>query len=121
MTAHNSIVRPKEDEEKIDHLDQSKHRSSAGTLNCLVKHTRPDLSNSVRELSKVLDGATPTQFDTPTKVIKCALNAQKLGSPIGKLLELDEPWMNWIIDLCVTQIAPVTRTIGEVSLDGKSM
>jgi hypothetical protein len=28
----------------------------------LIKHSRPDLSNSIMELTKVLDGATPAHW-----------------------------------------------------------
>jgi len=40
-----------------DH-DKKLYRSGVGMLLFLVKHTRPDLSNSTRELSKVMDKAT---------------------------------------------------------------
>ena len=36
----------------------------------LVKHSRPDLSNAVRELTKVLDGATEAHWKAMVRVIK---------------------------------------------------
>ena len=50
---------PSDDEEKISNSDQSLYRSGVGMLLYLVKHSRPDIANATRELSKVLDGATP--------------------------------------------------------------
>jgi hypothetical protein len=36
----------------------------------LIKHSRPDLSNAVRELTKVLDGATPAHMKAMLRVIR---------------------------------------------------
>ena len=41
---------------KVDEKTQSMHRSGVGTLLYLTKHSRPDISNPVRELSKSMDG-----------------------------------------------------------------
>ena len=37
---------------------QKRYRSGVGMLLYLVKHSRPDIANPVRELSKVLDGSS---------------------------------------------------------------
>ena len=42
----------------ISNHDQKLYRSVVSMLLFLVKHTRPDLSNCTRELSKVMDKAT---------------------------------------------------------------
>ena len=49
MSPQYTIIRPKDETDKISAVDQQKYRSGVGSLNYLVKHTRPDLSNSVRE------------------------------------------------------------------------
>jgi hypothetical protein len=49
------IVRPQSEEEKISAEDQVLYRSRVGMLLYLVKHSRPDIANVVRELSKCLD------------------------------------------------------------------
>jgi hypothetical protein len=36
----------------------------------LIKHSRRDISNAVRELTKCLDGATPEAFKEMLRVIK---------------------------------------------------
>jgi hypothetical protein len=46
------IERPKENESKLKSEDQQQYTKGVGMLLYLVKHSRPDLSNAVRELSK---------------------------------------------------------------------
>jgi hypothetical protein len=48
----------------------------------LVKHSRPDISNAVRELSKVADGATPRHWKTMTRSIKYVLYTENYGLKI---------------------------------------
>ena len=45
------IKRHDENEPKINHEDQKKYRSGIGMLLYLVKFSRPDISNALRELS----------------------------------------------------------------------
>ena len=52
------VIRITEDNKKLNDKKQTKFRSGVGSLLYLLKHSRPDLSNSLRELSKVMDGAT---------------------------------------------------------------
>jgi hypothetical protein len=49
--------------------DQTLYRSGIGMLLCLVKHSSPDIANVVRELSKVMDGATPAAIKCLTQDI----------------------------------------------------
>ena len=51
------VLRSNEIETKLSTEEQKKYRSAVGSLLYLLKHWRPDLSNVVRELSKVMDGA----------------------------------------------------------------
>ena len=45
----------------------------------LVKHSRPDLSNGTRELSKVMDKATEGHMKGLCRVIKYALDTRTIG------------------------------------------
>jgi hypothetical protein len=45
----------------------------------LVKHLRPDISNSVRELSKVEDGATKAHFKALLRTAKYVIDTEELG------------------------------------------
>ena len=47
-----------EDENKVNEKEQALHRSGVGILLYLTKHSRPDITNAVRELSKSMDGAS---------------------------------------------------------------
>jgi len=60
------VVRPKSEGSE----EQSLYRSGVGSLLYLLKHSRPDLSNSIRELSKVMDGANKSHMKTLRRVIK---------------------------------------------------
>jgi hypothetical protein len=53
------VVRPRSKAEMIPTEEQKDFRSIIGTLLYLVKLSRPDIANPVRELSKVMDGAAP--------------------------------------------------------------
>ena len=48
----------------------------------LVKHSRPDIANCVRELSKVLDGTTEAAYKEMLRVIKYVLDTKNLGLKI---------------------------------------
>ena len=47
-----------DDISKVDEKTQSMYRSGVGTLLYLIKHSRPDITNPVRELSKSMDSAS---------------------------------------------------------------
>jgi hypothetical protein len=41
-----------------------------GSLLYLIKYSRPDIANTVRELAKCMDGATPAAFNEMKRVIR---------------------------------------------------
>ena len=51
--------------------DQKLFQSGIRILFYLVKHSRPDISNAVRELSQVLDGANKAAFLEMHLLIMC--------------------------------------------------
>ncbi len=79
-------------------MDGEKHalfRSGVGLLLYLVKHTRPDIANAVRELSKVLDGPSPAAYKELLRVIKYVLDTKGLAIKV-KPLSLGE-LVEWLI------------------------
>ena len=59
----------------------------------LLKHSRPCLSNPVRELSKVVDGANKAAFKELLWVIKFVLDTCNFGLKIEpNLVDKDAPW-----------------------------
>lgn len=63
------IVRPESMDQLISEDDQKIFRSGVGSLLYLMKHSRP-VSNAVRELSKVMDGATAGHMKTLFRTVK---------------------------------------------------
>ena len=47
-----------EDENKVNEKEQALHRSGVGILLYVTNHSRPDITNAVREVSKSMDGAS---------------------------------------------------------------
>jgi len=69
------------------------YRSAVGTLLFLLKHSRPDLANPIRELSKVLDCPTEAAFKELKRVIKFVLDTREYGLKIKPTIEdADEAW-----------------------------
>ena len=49
------VMRVTEDQDKFGTQEHPTYRSGVGTLLYLTKHSRPELCNAVRELSKTID------------------------------------------------------------------
>ena len=56
-------------EDKVSPEEQETYRSGVGTLLYLTKHSRPDICNPVRELSKTMDAPVPVHLKEMYKVI----------------------------------------------------
>lgn len=68
--ASSHVLRRGEDEEGLNEAEQQDFRSGVGSLLYLLKHSRPDLSNSVRELTKVMDQANKAHEKMLHRVIR---------------------------------------------------
>jgi ADP-heptose:LPS heptosyltransferase len=80
-TLHQVITR--KTEWKITPEEQSIYRSGGvGMLLFPIKHSRPDIANTVRELTKVLDGVSPAAHKELKRVIKYVLDTEKLALKI---------------------------------------
>ena len=71
------IIRCQDDEAKLSDEEQAEFRSGVGSLLYLLKHSRPDLSNSVRELSKVMDAANKAHQKALFRAIKFVEQTQE--------------------------------------------
>ena len=76
------IIRPKEGDQLITYENQKLFRSGVGMLMWIVKHSRPDLNNATRELSKVADGATEAHWKNLLRTINYAINTEEIGLKI---------------------------------------
>ena len=77
------VVRNK-DGEAIEHEQQKKYRSGAGIRLWLMKHSHPDICNSTREASKVMDLATMADYKYLLRIIKYILLTKKPKAPFRK-------------------------------------
>ena len=68
-----------DDISKEDEKTQSIYRSGVRTLLYLTKHSRPDITNPVRGLSKSMDGASMAQVTEMYRVINFVLGTKTLG------------------------------------------
>ena len=63
-------------EDKVNQEDHETYRSGVGTLLYLTKHSRPDICNPVRELSKTMDAPAPVHLKEMYKVIRHVLSTK---------------------------------------------
>lgn len=75
-TPGQGIVRPKEGEPKIGATEQTEYQSGVGMLLFLVKYSRPDIANAVRELSKVNDGTMKAYQKELLRLIKFVVDTK---------------------------------------------
>ena len=68
-----------DDISKVNDKTQSMSRSGVGTLLYLAKHSRPDITNPVRELSKSMDGASMAYVTEMYRVINFVLEMKTLA------------------------------------------
>ena len=78
-TAGFRVIRCLGEKLRIDGVRQKLYRSGVGILLILVKFSRPDISNIVRELSKANDGATAQHFKGLLRVIKYVIDTREKG------------------------------------------
>ena len=90
-TPGQGVKRPVSEDMKINEDLQSKFRSGVGMLLYLVKHSRPDIANATRELSKSMDGATMLGYQELLRVIKYVLDTEGYGLKLKPKSE-DEVW-----------------------------
>jgi hypothetical protein len=71
------VMQPMEDDSVIEENQQNDFRTGVGMLLYLVKHSRPDIANSMQELTKVLDRATLAHWKAMLRVIKLRASYEK--------------------------------------------
>ena len=73
------LTRPETEDNLLDEGKQRRLRSGVGMLLYLVKHSRPDIANAVRELTKCMDKGTLEAFKELLRVIKFVADTKDLG------------------------------------------
>ena len=79
-------------EDKVNAEDHETYRSGVGTLLYLTKHSRPDISNPVRELSKTMDAPAPAHLKEMYKLIRFVLSTKDYGLKL-KLIKSIRKWV----------------------------
>ena len=73
------ITKPLDPKVIVSPEDQSLYRSGVGMLLYLVKYSRPDIANPVRELSKGMKEATPSAMKELKRVLKFVIDTKDYG------------------------------------------
>ena len=66
-------------EDKVSSEEHETYRSGVGTLLYLTKHSRPDICNPTRELSKTMDAPAPVHLKEMYKVTRYVLSTKEHG------------------------------------------
>ena len=80
------------EEDKVNAQDHETYRSGVGTLRYLTKHSRPDISNPVRELSKTMDAPAPAHLKEMYKLTRFVLATKYHGLKF-KLMKSMRKWV----------------------------
>ena len=80
-------------ENKLNPEDHETYRSGVGALLYLTKHSRPDICNPVRELSKTMDALAPVPLKEMYKVIRHVLSTKGYGLKF----ELKKDMIKWAL------------------------
>ena len=91
-TPNQVLVREKEKVAMLPSEQHSRYRTGVGMLLYLVKYSRPDIANAVRELCKVLDGCNRAAYKEMLRVIKYVLDTKTLGLKMSPTGTIGDPW-----------------------------
>ena len=70
-------------EDKVSSEEHETYRIGVGTLLYLTKHSRPDICNPLRELSKPMDAPVPVHLKEMYRVIRHVLSTKGYGLKFG--------------------------------------
>jgi hypothetical protein len=92
------VIRPMKDDPVLTLERQQKYRSGVGMLMYLVKHSRPDIANATRELSKVLDGATEAHWKAMLRIVKYIFDTKMVSLRLKPYLQDNKVHIRGISD-----------------------
>jgi hypothetical protein len=90
------ITKPLDPKAIVSQEDQKMYRSAVGMLLYLVKYSRPDIANVVRELSKGMKEATPNALKELKRVLKFVIDTKDFGL---KMEPKDGDLGEWVMTL----------------------
>ena len=74
-----SVLTKEQDAELLKPKEQTKYRSGVGKLLHMMKWSRPEIANSVRELSRFMSAATLAHMKAMTRVMKYVVSTPERG------------------------------------------
>ena len=84
------LIKVTETENMLSKDRHGRYRTGVGMLLFLIKHSRPDICNAVRELSKCLDGPNEAAYKEMLRVVKYVMDTKDRGlkiAPTGEELK----------------------------------
>ena len=87
-TAGTCLQRTKDEDEILDEEEHKNFRSGVGILLYLVKNSRPDIANAVRELTKVMDKPNTAHLQALYKTLKYVVDTK------NRSICFDTNWKN---------------------------
>jgi len=90
-TANQGLIRPDDKKSTLTKEEHELYRSGVGMLLFLVKNSRPDIANAVRELSKLNDFPTSAALKELKRVIKYVLDTEHYGLNFSPM-DTGEEW-----------------------------
>ena len=76
------MIKPTDEVAVIGNEQHNRHRCGVVMLMHLMKHSRRDISNSVRQLTNSLDGPTQAAHKEMSRIVKHAIDTKELGLKI---------------------------------------
>ena len=87
-----NILRPVEINEQISDELQAEYRSAVGSLLYLIKYSRPDIANSVRELAKCMDKATVAAYKEMKRLMNFVIQTKHYGLLVKPIVQENDHW-----------------------------
>ena len=91
-TPNFNVLRPQNENDRISVKEQKLYQSGVGSLLYLTTHSRPDISNAVRELSKSMDHATEGAMKELLRVINFVISTKEYGLKIEPINSKEKIW-----------------------------
>ena len=78
-TPNHGLILAKEEKDKLDPERHSLFRTGTGMALYLIKHSRPDIANAVRELSKCISAPNAAAFKEMLRILKYIIDTKNYG------------------------------------------
>ena len=93
----------------VNDKEHSHYRTTVGKLLFLLKHSRPDMGNCIRELSKTLDDTETTHFKAMHRAVNFVLQTKDLGLKIEP--DEDEDQLKGVADTTFASEEETRRSV----------